>query len=139
MEASIKGGAVQYLKSPRGQAGFRQLYARYRNRAKRMSRRWALSEKELLNLTSGDCFYCGVGPKRIVQGAHNESLAKAEHTKYMYNSIDRKNSKLGYTRKNCVPSCHSCNMVKQEIEIKLFFEKLKRIAQSKPWEKMKKN
>lgn len=46
---------------------------------------------------------------------------------YIYNGIDRVNSDLGYSVKNCVTCCKDCNTAKMNMSIKDFLSMIERI------------
>ena len=77
----------------------------------------AISEEEFYELSSKNCYYCGVaGP----------------------NGIDRVDSSIGYIKRNCVPCCKHCNYVKGNLSMNHFKEWVKRFVayqkQHKIWE-----
>lgn len=74
-------------------------YCEYRNNAKRRKIEFEITVGEFEKIVSQECHYCG-----------GYSKDRNEHSRG--NGIDRKNSKIGYVYKNCVPCCATCNFVK---------------------------
>jgi 5-methylcytosine-specific restriction endonuclease McrA len=79
--------------------GANQLFARYRYECYRRNHFFDLSREQFDLLVGSDCAYCGRPPKQVIYG-------------FFYNGIDRVDNRKGYTRKNCVTACSSCNMIK---------------------------
>lgn len=103
-----------------GLANFNKLFNSYKNYAEHKNRKFLLSKKEFRKITSSNCFYCGNPPKQI-------SYRKHSNGKYIYNGIDRKNNKIGYTKSNSVPCCFICNRAKSNMEYKEFIKWIKRL------------
>jgi hypothetical protein len=105
---------------PNGRAAFNSLLYQYKRRTTKKNLDWALSDEEFELLTSRPCHYCGVKPNQAI---HNSP----SNGSYIYNGIDRINSKSGYTSKNCVSCCKRCNYAKREIssaEFKTMIQKI---------------
>lgn len=92
---------------PNSKSSFNKLMGMYKNKSKKRGYKFFLSESEFLNLTKGNCFYCGRGP-------FQESKCKKNSEPYIYNGIDRVNSSGDYELKNCVSCCSDCNYAKRE-------------------------
>ena len=97
---------------PKGHSGLHSLYQQYKSRAISCDRDMTLSLDQFLELTSSNCYYCGTPPSQISNGTHRGRLQAMEHSKYIYNGIDRIDNDVGYTLSNCVPCCKFCNMAK---------------------------
>jgi 5-methylcytosine-specific restriction endonuclease McrA len=68
-------------------------FSDHKSEAVSRGRRWALTFLEFHALRLQNCFYCGKpGPS----------------------GLDRKNNRHGYTQKNTVPCCRSCNSKKKD-------------------------
>lgn len=89
-------------------------YMFYVNRAKNHNWDFEFSEDEFEKLTSQPCFYCG---------------GYSKSTRYIgeYCGIDRLNSDLGYIKDNCVPCCHECNVMKMDLDVFGFLNKVEEI------------
>ena len=70
-------------------------------------------------ITSLNCFYCGIEPSRI---------SKTKTHTYLYNGIDRKDNNIGYNNNNCVPCCTLCNKAKRDLDESIFDSWLKRVS-----------
>ena len=69
-----------------------------------------LTDRQATRLMRKPCYYCG---KRA--------------TLSQINGIDRKNSSLGYTTRNCVPCCSACNRMKNDTPKQKFLNGIKAI------------
>lgn len=85
------------------------VYCEYRYRCKRKSTPWLLSKRELWNLMLQNCHYCKSPPSNVRIKKAGKELRSVK-----YNGIDRKENSLGYSPKNCVPCCKTCNSIKGE-------------------------
>lgn len=88
-----------------------------------------LTFDDFMFLTHQNCFYCGVEPRQfhtVFREGHNTEFAIKNGT-FIYQGIDRINSKLLHTKANCVPSCVECNYLKGPLHIDEFFDKIIRI------------
>lgn len=104
-------------KLPYGQSSFNQLLARYVFGAAKRKVSFDLTKEEFIELVSSDCHYCGVAPYQIITG-------KGLNGEFVYNGVDRLNSKLGYTPKNCVPCCGMCNKMKLDTDFEVFVKQI---------------
>ncbi len=79
-----------------------------------------LTLKQFEQLTSDNCFYCGISPYR-------QHKSKAHAGFYLYNGIDRVNNTIGYILENCVSCCLTCNRAKHAQTQEEFSQWLKRL------------
>lgn len=119
-------GLSGYKAPPRNQltgdsAAFNQLFGSYKKGAKRRKLPFELTEKEFRALTKQDCYYCGVKPNYSFK---NRSCSSC----YIYNGIDRIDTKSGYTKENSRPCCKICNFAKGQLSEDEFWMWLKRIS-----------
>jgi hypothetical protein len=105
-----------------GEAGFRDIYRRYRMSAEVRSFEFALSEATARALLTGSCGYCGQSPKK-------EHRVKGCHGSFTYNGIDRKDSSAGYTEANSVSCCTDCNYMKRSMSVDVFYAHIKKIVE----------
>ncbi len=105
---------------PNGGSARNTLYKNYQASAYRKKLQFELSKYEFWELTVQLCHYCGKEP---IQKINNKYSGGA----YIYNGIDRKNNKLGYTKDNCVPCCKNCNTLKRDMSYQGFIDCLTRI------------
>jgi hypothetical protein len=102
-------GCIQKL--PGDLAARNAVISTYRGTARRRGYAFALTVAQCDRLMRCNCHYCGRQPsqKRRV----NSSV-------FVFNGLDRKNSKLGYTIRNVVPCCKLCNQRKSSTPYKEF-------------------
>jgi hypothetical protein len=86
----------------------RRVFRKYKYRARKRGRRWAISFKLFRHLISQLCFYCSAPPS-------NKDRACT------YTGIDRVDSYKGYLVSNVLPCCGKCNGIKSN---KLSFEEM---------------
>jgi len=85
-------------------------------RARNRGQEWALTDGQFIALISQPCHYCGMMNS-------NRIKANSRYKKdFVYNGIDRKDSSLGYTPENSLPSCKYCNLAKRERPYEAFIE-----------------
>lgn len=104
-----------------GVSGLNTLYATYIRVAKTRGYSWNLSKKKFKKLTQQNCYYCNQQPK-------NKTYHKNYKGHYIYNGIDRLNSKFGYSVKNTVPCCTKCNFMKNSWTEKEFITHIHKIS-----------
>lgn len=109
------------LTLPHGEASFNNLYGHYMRNASNRNIHWGLTREDFRELTSQDCQYCGVKPVQV------RGESSGYNGLYKYNGIDRVDSSVGYTKKNVVPCCKECNMMKRSMPTKEFLLCIKRI------------
>lgn len=95
---------------PEGEAALNCLIDRYKRNAKNRNIEFILSKDDFREITKQECAYCGTSPDCVVRKDYN-----GFNGDYIYNGIDRIDSKLGYTVENCVPCCARCNWMKNNI------------------------
>lgn len=79
-----------------------------RHNAKRRGYDCLLSFDEFMSLSKLSCVYCGQPPKNQVKPGNST-------TPFVCNGIDRKNNTIGYTIKNSVTCCSTCNYAKRDM------------------------
>jgi hypothetical protein len=104
---------------PRGEASFNQALSHIRWGAKRRGLRWALTRDQARALMTDRCHYCGVPPSNVCKGPNGN---------FRWNGIDQRVPGGGYTLKNSLPCCKSCNRLKQAVPYELFISRCVRIA-----------
>jgi hypothetical protein len=97
------------------------LFSVYQRAAKRRGYQFTLLKEEFLRITKQNCHYCGSVPISIMK-------RKDYNGSYVYNGIDRKNNKEGYTIENSVPCCIICNKAKGTKSYNEFMEWVERIV-----------
>jgi len=93
----------------------RHIILQYKIHAKNRNIPFDLSEDDFINLIDKKCYYCDSEPSNVKKTKNfKEGL--------LYSGIDRKYSKKGYTKENCVPCCSICNYAKSNLPIEKFQE-----------------
>ncbi|MDD4873362.1 MAG: hypothetical protein PHE15_00065 [Dehalococcoidales bacterium] len=88
---------------------------------------WSLSEQEYYNISQENCYYCGSPPTQTRKGQGNG-------LDFTYNGLDRLDSSKGYLIDNVVPCCRKCNIAKNDMSIKEFYDWVKSIsAMAEQW------
>ncbi len=126
--AKIKGIANRKEKY---ESSFNMVYGGYKTRTTERKIEFLLSKKEFKFLTSQPCFYCGTEPNQ-----YRFSHEKICYGVYKYNGLDRIDSKNGYVKNNVVPCCKYCNVAKNDLSSKEFYqhiEKMYNYLREKKW------
>ena len=90
-----------------------QLLSTYRGSARKRDYDFDLTKEEFLKLASGNCFYCGKEPARVV-------FNSIKTISFIYNGVDRLDNTKGYSRSNCVSCCMNCNKAKLDMTVEEF-------------------
>jgi hypothetical protein len=121
-----------WSRKPKGTGGFNRLFSTYKNDARYRDIAFNLTKYEFTELTKQKCYYCNISPNQIVAASTKDYTKKGiAHSSYTYNDIDRVDNKLGYSKKNCVPCCSICNMMKGTLRYNLFLTKIKQISKNR--------
>jgi hypothetical protein len=86
-------------------------YEIYKYSAKKRNLEFSISLEQLTQLVKGKCYYCDFEPRKYVDGIRN--------------GIDRIDSSIGYTVKNTLSCCSTCNMMKGKLKHDTFLDKIK--------------
>ena len=90
-------------------------------------RKWSLLETEFYEISHRKCYYCGEPPSQTRKG-------KGYGHDFVYNGLDRIDSRKEYTIDNVVSCCKRCNMAKNDMTIKEFSGWAKRLsAMAEQW------
>jgi hypothetical protein len=103
-----------------GESTRNHIISTYKYNAKIKNLDFTLSDRKIIELFKGDCFYCGEPPSKKVDKKYFYGF-------YIYNGIDRMDSSIGYIENNCVSCCESCNYLKNNIPFEEFIEKVSKI------------
>lgn len=95
-------------------ASFNNLYDRYKRSAADRGLVFDISKRDFWLLTSQPCFVCAAPP------THGKS--KKHRHPYIYNGLDRVNSREGYKLGNVVGCCWAHNRIKGSLTYQKFFE-----------------
>lgn len=95
----------------KNKAAFNSIYDGYRKKSQNKNIEFNLSELQFKKITQSNCCYCGEKPSYV---------SKTNNGIFVYNGIDRINSKLGYILTNSVPCCWKCNRAKNTMSVDEF-------------------
>lgn len=97
----------------KGDVGFNIVYKQYIRHARNYNRIFDLSKEDFRELTQKECFYCGGKPSAVQR-------SKSKHSEFIYNGIDRIDSKKGYVKNNVKTCCKVCNRMKWDHSLEDF-------------------
>jgi hypothetical protein len=103
-----------------GEAGYNRLKRVYKRGAEERGYAFLLSDDLFKKLVTGNCFYCGEKPNKIISDESKNSI-------FLYNGIDRIDNKRGYEEDNVVSCCELCNRMKNISGVDNFINHCKRI------------
>ena len=95
-----------------------QIYSRYRANAKTRSIPFEITQNEIEELIKLPCYYCGKPPSNQLHMCSNRET-------FLYNGVDRVDSKKPYRLDNCVPCCWDCNLQKGTKSAEVFLSQLR--------------
>jgi len=87
--------------------GLHKLYGNYQRDAIKRGYCFELTLIEFSMLLQDNCFYCNSSPKNRLKHPTAKYIDD-----FIYNGIDRKDNKSGYTHNNVVSCCAKCNKAK---------------------------
>jgi hypothetical protein len=88
-------------------ASFTALYESYKRRAAAHKRKFGISKRDFWYLTSQPCFVCAATPA--------QGRSKRYKNPYIYNGLDRRDSKGDYVLGNVVSCCGEHNRIKSDL------------------------
>lgn len=98
--------------------------ADYKGGARLRGLPWELTDEYAIALMQGKCTYCNREPHMTVKPKKRESGPREW---FIRNGIDRLDNEEGYTIKNCVPCCRSCNVMKGALPLEIWLRFLNRV------------
>ena len=126
----ISCGCLKIADSPKrlknGLGLYRSLISTYKRGAKKRDIIFSLSEKLFIDLTQHKCFYCGKVPSSIYKTTHSH-----DNHFILYNGIDRVDNTKGYIFDNVVTCCKTCNLAKQKMTVKEFYDWVSKVYRTK--------
>jgi hypothetical protein len=102
---------------------FNMLWKNYICHAAVYDRVFKLTKNQFNVLISDNCSYCGSPPHSIIK-----SKSKRRPNQIIYNGIDRVDNDRGYTIRNCVTCCETCNRMKLELSRQTFLDHVAKIV-----------
>lgn len=100
---------------PEGEASKHSVYKSYINRSKKKNISFEFTKEEFIDLTQNKCHYCGRQPKTVVGTVIGKNYKRHRNGEFIYNGLDRLDSKIGYTKNNVVTCCEICNKAKRDM------------------------
>lgn len=102
----------------------------YKGRAEKAGLAFSISPGQFMGISQQPCHYCGALPQAASYRGNRGALKTGKHlSKFVYNGLDRVDSRKGYTLKNVVPCCGVCNHAKHTMSYRDFCAWLDRIVQ----------
>lgn len=98
--------ASEKIRLPHGQSARNELFRSYQKRALDNGMAFEFNVEDFEKITQKPCCYCGALPSGIF---------KAKTGNFIYNGIDRIDSRKGYEISNCQPCCKRCNQAKNNM------------------------
>jgi hypothetical protein len=96
-----------------GAAARRLTFASYRYKARIKNRAFTLTLEEFLSITKQNCYLCLAPPSNVRRKTGYAGV-------YVYNGVDRVDSKHGYHSWNVRPCCAKCNSMKSDLALDEF-------------------
>lgn len=98
-----------------------EIFRHYKSRAKQRGLTFDIQKNYFNILISQDCYYCG--------GSLSNSCSKNPNfPSFKYNGVDRIDSELGYTVKNTVTCCKTCNVSKNNLPLDVWLDWISRVS-----------
>jgi len=107
------------------EAAKKRLIGVYKTESKKRNVPFTLTDEEFFQLTSQNCYYCGIEPQNVIKPTHYDS--REPERWFTYTGIDRLDSSKGYELTNVVPSCWVCNRAKVSMSEEQFKSWIKRV------------
>lgn len=102
----------------------RQYYSKYHYGAVKRNYIFDVSFDDFLKLIKSNCYYCGDAPSK--------ELGYGKDKKYnlihIVNGIDRLDNSIGYKTENLVSCCKECNVMKLNLTLECFIDKIHKIS-----------
>lgn len=111
-------------KLPDNKAAINLVIRHYKQGAKKRGLKFSLSIPEFESFIFGNCYYCKAPPSL---SRFTSSQKNRRDKELIYNGIDRIDSNIGYTIKNCVSCCCICNRAKSDLSLAEFKEWIARL------------
>lgn len=108
-------------KLPQGVSACNALFGKYKKSAKMGNVDFTIDRNLFEQLTSSRCHYCGCDPSKKFK-------TRTSNGHYLYNGLDRKNSKGDYSTENVVPCCRTCNFAKRDMSYEEFLQHIAKIS-----------
>lgn len=104
---------------------YSSLYSSYKSNAINRGFKFSLTKEEFTKIVSNNCYYCNSEPiESPTSKGFNRTNIPVKH-----NGVDRKDNNIGYTKKNSVPCCTTCNMMKKTLGVSEFINHVFKISE----------
>jgi hypothetical protein len=90
-------------------------FNQYKHRATKKGIKFELNKEEFNKLVTSPCFYCNTPPDQVKFDYTRNTIA-------LVNGIDKIVNENGYTLKNSVPCCTTCNLAKRNLGVNVFID-----------------
>lgn len=111
-------------------AALNKVLFNYQRHARRRSLAWMLLDSEFYSLIKGNCYYCGAAPSRTFRMVPKPP--RKTGSVIVYNGVDRRDNKAGYTSANVVSCCATCNFAKRDLSEEAFLMMVRAISVRHP-------
>ncbi len=91
-----------------------------------------LTFEEFYKLTQLKCYHCGNTPHQIYLIKNATSDDKT--SQFVYNGLDRVDTKRGYDKDNVVPCCGTCNFMRHKLSLSEFYKHIAKIVKYQKWD-----
>lgn len=118
---SCRDCCMKKFRKKEGESSFNGLYLRYKHGALIRKIDFNLSKDQFKSLVSSNCHYCNQEPQNIAK-------LKNSFGQFVYNGVDRVNTKDGYHSANCVSCCEVCNRAKSDMSYLDFIKWLEQLT-----------
>jgi len=112
--------------SPADSKSRKGVYSSYKWSALKRGFVFELGFDDFIALTQMECFYCGDPPRQIKKSSNGCGID------FIYNGVDRLDSRFGYTPQNVVPCCGKCNFAKGKSTKNEFLNLCHKISKNHP-------
>jgi len=95
-----------------------RIFANYKRSAKYRKLEFEIDFEKFVAICEMPCSYCGDKPDKLTIGKNGQ---------WIHGGVDRIDSSKGYIDGNCTPACEICNLMKFDIPVDTFYEKIDKI------------
>lgn len=110
------------FRKEKGLSGFNSLKRGYQWGAKSRNLSWKLTDEQFREIVIKNCYYCNIEPRQEITYYKNRTKEGRDHGLFIYNGLDRINTKNGYFLENVVSCCGNCNKAKMDLNLSEFKE-----------------
>ena len=116
------------FRKEQGQAGFNQIKRGYKRHAKNRNIEFYLTDDQIRDIITKNCFFCNKPPSQVSRNIDkSKSQVNLDHSKFIYNGIDRLNNEKFYKIENSISCCYTCNRMKSDLSYDEFITHIGKI------------